>query len=385
MSLILLIAAADRELPDEFYVSEGETFSLAGFFSAAEEDQALSAALSGELPPRAAELRLFGLIPVKTVRMSTEAEEQVLLGGELFGVKMLCDGAIVVKISGVETADGFVSPAKDAGFEVGDIIRSLDDEEISGGSDFSEKLNRSGGGKVTVGVLRGEKTLFFALSPARSARENLLRGGMWVKDSSAGIGTLTFLDPQSGAFGGLGHGICEAESGVLIPISSGEIEKVRLIGCKKAVSGAAGQLQGYFEGGVIGKAALNTETGIYGTLFSEDPGGETVCVAHKQNVKKGAAQILATVDETGPQLYEVEIERVRFGENRQTKNLQIRVTDPRLIEKTGGILQGMSGSPILQEGKLVGAVTHVFLGDPKRGYGIFAETMLRTAQSCAAA
>ena len=234
---------------------------------------------------------------------------------------------------------------------------------------------------MTIEAQRGGKEFTAVLTPVYSEIDGLYKGGLWVRDSTAGIGTLTFYEPESGRFGGLGHGICDVDTNELMPLGSGEILPVAISGIVPGQRGAAGELQGYFSSdAAIGEMSANTETGVYGTLYQSPQQGETLPIAMKQQVHAGKAQILATIDGQGPQYYDIEIESVNYDENKITKNLVIKVTDSHLLERTGGIVQGLSGSPIIQDNRLAGAVTHVLVNNPQKGYGIFAETMWRYSQ-----
>ena len=198
-----------------------------------------------------------------------------------------------------------------------------------------------------------------------------------MRDSTAGIGTITFYNPETGAFGGLGHGICDTDTTELMPLLNGEIVPVTISGVTKGQKGSPGELKGYFASNEsVGTLSANVEEGVYGNLDTAPAGSTPLKAAMKQEVKAGAAQILTTIDGSGPQYYDIQVESIDYHENQSSKNMVIHVTDSALLEKTGGIVQGMSGSPIIQNGKIVGAVTHVFVNDPTRGYGIFAENML---------
>ena len=206
---------------------------------------------------------------------------------------------------------------------------------------------------------------------------------MWVRDSSAGIGTLTFTDPAHGTFAGLGHAISDTDTGAEIALLSGEIVPVTITGCARGAAGAPGELRGEFAGGpVLGTVLANESTGVYG-IWRGGKQGTSWPVANMQEVATGPARILTTTANGEPHMYEVEIERVNMTAADPNRNLLLHVTDPALLQATGGIVQGMSGSPILQNGRLVGAVTHVLVNDPTRGYGIFARTMLTRADSAA--
>ena len=218
--------------------------------------------------------------------------------------------------------------------------------------------------------------------PVKAASDEVYRCGIWVRDSSAGIGTVTFYDPSTGVFGGLGHAVCDVDTGGVMPLAEGQVVPVSIHGVQKGEAGTPGELQGSFLTTLsCGELRKNTETGVYGVLNRNPAAGrEAIPICLRQEVKEGPVQILTTISGTEPALYDAVIEKVSLGDHTPTKNLILRITDPELLSKTGGIVQGMSGSPILQDGKLAGAVTHVFVNDPTRGYGIFAENMLDAAR-----
>lgn len=206
-----------------------------------------------------------------------------------------------------------------------------------------------------------------------------------MRCETAGVGTLTFYEPESRVFAGLGHAICDVDTGEEMPLLAGDIVDAHINGCYKGTKGAAGELCGVFGNRVMGSLAVNGNTGVYGVMNAGNaPSGKAIPVALRQEVKTGPAQIISTVDGKAPQYYDVEITKIYSGPDTQVKNMIVEVTDSALIEKTGGIVQGMSGSPIIQNGMLVGAVTHVFVNNPLQGYGIFAESMLHTAENVAA-
>ena len=302
--------------------------------------------------------------------------------GSAFGIKLFTDGVIVASLSEVYTPDGLCCPARDAGIKPGDYLLSADGQEIRNNADLANRIGRSGGETMALKVRRGESELTVRLTPVYG--DGAYRTGMWIRDSAAGIGTLTFYDPKSGCFAGLGHGICDMDVGGVMSLKTGEPAPITLCGIEKGTPQEPGQLQGYFSSqDALGTLLDNNETGVSGTLSSV-PEGNAVEVLPKDEVKKGPVQILVTLDQSGPKLYDAYLERIS-GSSQQTKNLVVKITDQRLIAQTGGIVQGMSGSPILQDGKLAGAVTHVFTDDPTMGYGIFAQTMCEQLQEVAQA
>lgn len=307
---------------------------------------------------------------------------QVVPLGEAFGIRLFTDGVIVASLSDIYTTGGVCCPAAQAGIRVGDYLLQADGMEIQNNSALAAYIGRSQGSTVTFLVRRGDREFEAQVTPVFG--EGAFRTGMWVRDSAAGVGTLTFYDPQSGMFAGLGHGICDSDAGSVMALKSGEPADITLCGIVRGVGGQPGQLRGYFSSDeAMGELLCNNETGVYGTL-DQPPQGAPMDVLPRDQVSAGPVEILASIDGSGPKLYSAEILRVDSADQ-PTKNLVVRVTDSRLLESTGGIVQGMSGAPILQNGKLAGAVTHVFTDDPTKGYGIFAQTMLEQAKAAAPA
>ncbi|MEY8312185.1 SpoIVB peptidase [Oscillospiraceae bacterium 42-9] len=305
---------------------------------------------------------------------------QVVPLGQAFGIKLFTDGVIVASLSDIYSASGVCCPASEAGLRPGDYLLEADGMEIQSNAALAAYIGRSQGQEIRLKVRREDEEFEAVVKPVFG--DGAFKTGMWVRDSAAGVGTLTFYDPASGTFAGLGHGICDADVGNLMPLKTGEPARITLCGVVKGIPDSPGQLRGYFTSDEpMGELLANNETGVYGTL-TEAPAGEAVQVLGRNQVKTGPVEILASIDGSGPQRYSARIEK-RNGTDQPTKNLVIKVTDPRLLEATGGIVQGMSGAPILQDGKLAGAVTHVFTDDPARGYGIFAQTMLEQGRAIA--
>jgi len=373
----------EKTMPDRYTVTEGENLTLVGSLEAAPLSSGGAtevSAVSGNT--YRASLKLFGAFPVKEVMVSVVKEPVVVVAGVPFGIKMYTDGVLVVGFSDVDTAAGPCNPARIAGLKVGDVVLKVGDAAVSTNDQLRALIEASNGAPLDLLVRRDNLTFVVKYRAVLSVTENRYRSGFWVRDSSAGIGILTFFDPKTKAFGGLGHAVCDVDTDEKLPISTGEIVPAEVMDVTKGVVGAAGSLNGAVYDTTIGYLSVNADTGVYGTLTQfPKTAFTTVPVAMKQQVKEGKAQILTTVDGVTPCYYTIEIVKIRYGDASPTKNMIIRITDPALLEKTGGIVQGMSGSPIIQDGKLVGAVTHVLVNDPTKGYAIFAENMLETAQS----
>ncbi len=372
----------EKVMPDRYTVTEGQELTLTGTLQASSETAdgaAQVSAVSGNMYHSS--IKLFGIFPVKEVAVSVVKEPVVVVAGVPFGIKMYTDGVLVVGFSDVDTAAGPCNPARIAGLKVGDVILKVGGQSVSTNDQLRMLIEQSDGMPVELLVRRDNLTFSVQYRAVLSVTENRYRSGFWVRDSSAGIGILTFFEPKSKIFGGLGHAVCDVDTGEKLPISTGEIVGAEVLDVQKGKVGTAGSLDGAVYDNTLGFLTVNAETGVYGTLSHlPKTSFETVPVAMKQQVKEGKAQVLTTVDGTSPQYYDIEIVKIRYGDASPTKNMVVKITDPLLVEKTGGIVQGMSGSPIIQDGKLVGAVTHVLVNDPTKGYAIFAENMLETAE-----
>jgi stage IV sporulation protein B len=311
---------------------------------------------------------------------SPELPDKVIPGGHTLGVKLYTDGLLVVGMAPVKTESGTVSPAETAGIKSGDMITHIQKKPVSTIPELQAITAGLRGEALEISYIRNGRLLSAILLPAKSSDETY-RIGVWVRDSMAGIGTITFYDPDTGLFGALGHGINEAQTGQLLPMGSGHVLYSEVESVRAGLPGSPGELKGTFRGDrSYGHLLLNSEKGLYGTLTDSETLGpdlqKAVPVAKRNEVKAGSATILSNVEGDTVGQYTVEIVKV-FPDEDEPRNFMLRVTDERLIAITGGIVQGMSGSPVLQDGKLVGAVTHVMINDPRRGYGIFAESMLR--------
>jgi len=274
----------------------------------------------------------------------------------------------------VQTDKGLVNPAQRAGIKKGDIILKINGLPVSRNNDIASAVEKSNGETIELSVQRGDSVKTVTLLPARSVSDGKLKAGLWVRDSSAGIGTMTFYDEKNGMFAGLGHAVCDVDTGERLVISGGDAVNACVKGCYKGTQGTPGELCGVFTHGDIGQLYENCDKGIYGA-YESLPSRKAVPVALVDEVKEGKAQIVSTVDDNGPQYYDIEITKI-YSKTEQQRNMVIKVTDKELLEKTGGIVQGMSGSPIVQNGMLIGAVTHVFISDPTQGYAIFAQMMI---------
>jgi len=330
------------------------------------------------------ELKIFSFLSNKSNISKAISNIEVVPSGESIGVKIESKGILVVGLSTITDINGKkVSPAADSGFAVGDKILKINDENIENEKDIIRIINDQAnkGKKLKVTVERKGRLLELTIKPAQSNEDKLYKMGLWVRDNIAGVGTMTFYDPYTREFGALGHGITDIDSGVLIDIDKGSILKSKVISIQQAKKAAPGEIVGLFTDsrGTYGTIKKNTAFGIYGVLEKNmiDRKGPAIPVALSTQVKEGPAKILTTIEGNKIEEFDIEIQKIFRQSSANSKSMIIKITDERLIEKTGGIVQGMSGSPIIQNGMLVGAVTHVLINDPLRGYGIFAEWMIK--------
>lgn len=329
-----------------------------------------------------ATVKLFGIIPVKEVTINVLPEMKIVPGGKAVGVKMFTKGLICVGSQSIqaETGENY-NIAKALNIRDSDIILSANDIELYTVEQLGEIVSNSGGAPITLLIRSNEIEEEKVATPIKTKEGYKL--GIWVRDSTAGIGTVTFVDKSTNTFAALGHPITDVDTGILMPVDKGTITSAEIVGVEKGSRGVPGELYGLFaENQDCGVILNNTNQGIYGSIVSDcnlTYKDEPLFLASAQQVKTGKAEIYANVEGTTIEKFDIEITKImRYAPDE--KNLVIRITDKRLLDKTGGIVQGMSGSPIIQDGKLIGAVTHVFVNDPSRGYGIFIENMLTEAK-----
>ncbi len=299
--------------------------------------------------------------------------EEVFVGGFPVGLKLYADGVVIVGTEPVDTENGYINTAEKAGLIVGDIIKNINGERVFTNSRVSQIIEESNGDVIELTVLRDGEMHTFSFNSEYSVSEGKFKAGIWVRDSSAGIGTVSFCT-RDGLFASLGHAVCDIDTKDVVPISQGECTRVSITGFTKGVTGKAGELCGVLESDKTGDIYSNGDSGVYGK-FEDLPEAQLFPVSPSSLVKPGEAYIYTTLENNTIEKYKVKINSIN-PEASDNKNLVVEIIDPALLEKTGGIIQGMSGSPIIQNGMLVGAVTHVLIDYPTKGYGIFAETML---------
>lgn len=376
--LFAFTAFCAASMPDSFTVTNGESIqnlsAMPALTIVKDEDSSMQKQAN---TTDSGKLVFANIFPVKNVSITDRQDIKVIPGGTPFGVEVFTDGVVAVKTENI-TANGCTScPAAEGGICVGDTIKSVNGKVVLSNISMSEIVNNSKGSPLAFEVSRDGKTFTTNVTPVKTG-ENEYKIGLWIRDSSAGIGTVTFYCKDYNGFAGLGHGICDVDTGGLLPIDHGNILEANIDTVTKGLKGTPGSLNGHFLSfGNVGTLTDNSDTGVYGAIedIPEDLHNE-VSVASVQEVQTGSATLLTTISGDQPKEYSIEIESIGYDQENKTKNMVIKITDEELLKETGGIVQGMSGSPIMQNGKLVGAVTHVFVNSPDKGYAIFAENML---------
>ena len=398
-ALVMLVhlspqAALLRTLPDSLSIAAGQQLSLAPVYplrialeggslpAGASTDQTLAPA-PGD--PVKATVSLFGLIPLREVEVSIREDLRIYPGGQAVGVALRTSGVLVV---GTSDLGGGISPARAAGIKPGDLITRAAGQPVTGTDSLTALVEACGGAALPVTVERSGSTLSLTLTPHQDESSGQYRIGAWVRDSTAGVGTLSFygeVEPGQGLrYGALGHAITDADTRQVLSIGKGEIMEADVVEVRKGQAGFPGELKGSFlsRQKILGSIRLNHQLGIYGTLsrLPDHPlYPDGLPIGRKDAVHTGKASILCTVDAEGMKEYDVEIVEVNRQSRPAQRSMVVKVVDEELLAKTGGIVQGMSGSPILQDGRLIGAVTHVFVNDPTMGYGLYVEWMLEEA------
>ena len=317
------------------------------------------------------------MFPVKDLTVNVIPKTSVIPLGKAIGLKMYTEGVLVVGMSEIEGK----KPYENSGIQEGDRIIQINQNDIDNTEDLMQVVNECNGQEIVVKYIREEETITTSMKPVKDG-ENQYKLGLWVRDAAAGVGTMTFYEPSTKMFATLGHGIFDIDTSDLIKIENGELVTTNILSISKGEKGKPGEIRGTIESGyTIGEISKNTNFGVFGVLtkpsylsIAEENAIE-VCL--REEIQTGKAQIICELENGKREYYDIEIQKLFLNNNQDNKSMLIKVTDKRLLEKTGGIIQGMSGAPIIQNGKFVGAVTHVLVNDPTMGYGVFADIMLK--------
>lgn len=388
--IIYMYALVITSMPDKMVVFEGEeinTKTLLGLnLMEKSESMTVSSNVNNqkidEVGVKKLTLNLFDKLPLKSINISVLPRTKVIPVGNIAGVKLYTSGVLVVGMSEIEGKDNKIyKPYENTGIKEGDTITKINNKYISSTDDLIDNVNKSNGDTIEVTYIQNEQMKECSITPVKTD-ENQYKIGLWVRDSAAGVGTVTFYEPSSKTFGALGHGIADIDTGELLNIASGEFVTTRVLNITKGEKGNPGKIQGTIENQqTIGEISKNTGFGVYGKVDNisslDIDASKEMEVALRDEIKLGKAKILCNLDNKNVQEYEIEIKKIYKENNYNNKSMEIEIIDTRLINKTGGIIQGMSGSPIIQNGKFVGAVTHVLVNNPKEGYAVFGDLMLK--------
>ncbi len=383
-----------RRLSEDIHLQAGHSYRLPvetnSLFTASSDDDMLAvSSLQDETLAQATgtggrttrlTIRLLGVIPVKQVNVHVRDEITLVPGGTSIGVTLHTRGALVVGVTSVVLSDGKeISPAASAGIQAGDLIEKANGIEIKDAAHLAQICNESSD-LVQLSITRGKDRMTVDLRPVLDPADGKYRMGMWVRDSTAGVGTLSFYDPASKWYAALGHAITDVDTRMSLTVRDGEIVKSNIVDIVQGAQGEPGELRGEFDPASLrlGSIETNSQYGIYGRMYKEYYNPlypEGLPMAYPEEVKLGPAQLLTTLNDDGIKAYSCNIIKLNSQENPAPKGMVIEITDPALLEVTGGIVQGMSGSPLVQNGKLIGVVTHVFINDPTKGYCMYAQWM----------
>ena len=374
-------------LPSSYIIMQGENlniFTLLGLYIKPKVNyQTMQTASNinktkvNELGKIDFDLSFFNIVKLKEINVNVISKTKVIPMGNAIGMKLYTDGVLVVGMSEIEGK----KPYENSGIKEGDRIVQIDKKAIDNTEDLMEAVNKCSGKEISVKYIRDNTTITTSIKPIKNSG-NQYKIGLWVRDAAAGVGTLTFYEPSSGMFGTLGHGIIDVDTSELIKIANGELVTTNILNITKGKKGDPGEIRGTIESGhTIGNIDKNTSFGVFGTLnktpYINIQNNDEIEVALREEIKIEDAQIICELENGKREKYNIKIQKVFLNNNKDNKSMLIKITDEKLLEKTGGIIQGMSGAPIIQNGKFIGAVTHVLVNDPTIGYGVFADIMIK--------
>lgn len=394
--LLLIYVTNITSIPSNIILFQGERLkvnTLLGINLESRDDESYEAIqassdISSEIKTigkRNYSLNLFGGIELKSITVNVIPKTSVIPLGNAVGLKLYTSGVLVVGMSEIEGVDNNkYKPYENTGIQEGDMIVEINDETVTCTADLLNTVNKSKGNNLSIKYLREGQTLETNITPVKVGNNNY-KLGLWVRDAAAGVGTVSFYEPSTKTFAALGHGIQDVDTGNLLDIAKGDFVTTKIVSIIKGKKGSPGKIQGSIENSTqVGEVYKNTEFGVYGKVTNVSALNidlsKAIEVATRDEIKTGPAKILCTLENNKKQEFDIEIEKIYTNNNENNKSMQVKVVDKDLIEKTGGIIQGMSGSPIIQDGKMVGALTHVLVNDPEKGYAVFADLMIKQAR-----
>lgn len=393
--LLLMYVANITSIPESVTLLQGEHYSiktLLGINVTTKQENYETIQVSSNLSESATKvgkinykLNLFGIVPLKEITVNVIPKTYVVPLGDAVGLKLYTSGVLVVGMGEIEGVGNVkYKPYENSGIEEGDRIIAINNNTVTCTTDLINEVNKSKGNSINVQYIRDEDKIETSIIPAKGS-DNKYKLGLWVRDAAAGVGTVSFYEPETKTFAALGHGIQDIDTGQLLEIAKGDFVTTKIISITKGKKGTPGKIQGSIENSTtIGKVGKNTEFGVFGTLNNTTVlninKNDAIEVAARDEIKEGKATIISTVEDGNKKEYEIEIQKIYRNNNENNKSMLVKVTDKELLEKTSGIVQGMSGSPIIQNNKLVGVLTHVLVGEPEVGYGVFADLMIKQSR-----
>ena len=383
--LIYIYITNIEKIPKKIFLINGEKSNiktLVGITIKESKNQIQETWKDNNIKNKNYDVVLLGKLKVKQVSVTTYPKLKVIPAGNLIGLKLYTEGVLVIGTSEIKNINGITEkPFENSTIKEGDIIIEIDNKKINSAKDLQNIVNNSKGEKLEIKYLRNNEIYITEIRPTKVS-ENGYKLGLWVRDSASGVGTMTFYDPERKKFAALGHGISDSDTGELLNISTGEVVNAKIVSLTKGKKGFPGEIKGNISNEkTIGKINYNTEFGVFGTedefIQFNAKYREGIEIALREEIKNGKASMLATLETGEVKEYEVEISDIDLDNNYNNKSFKIKITDNNLLNKSGGIICGMSGAPIIQNNKLIGALTNVLVSDPKIGYGVFSDMMIK--------
>lgn len=386
LSIFVYISSIES-IPDNIVIFEGEKLNLkiaTGLSLDNYETTQAASNINQKISTTGAnnlQLNLFGNLKIKNVNVDVIPKTKVIPIGSSIGMKLYTKGVLVVGMSQIDTDDNKKEkPYENSGIEQGDTIIEVNNNEIGNTDELIEEVNNSKGNEISIKYVRNNQTMQTSITPVKS--DNEYKIGLWVRDAAAGVGTLTFYEPSTNMFMCLGHGITDIDTEQIVDIANGKLVTANIVSINKGKKGSPGEIRGTIDNGYeIGDIYKNTNFGVYGNLENKKylpiDTSKEVEVATRDEIQEGEATILCQLDNSGPKEYKIEIEKIYITDNTDNKSMLIKIIDDNLLEKTGGIIQGMSGAPIIQNGKFIGAITNVLVNDPTQGYAVFGDLLIK--------
>ena len=393
-TVFIYICAIDA-IPRNIILFKGEELNFRKIFGISIENKNLKygaiqtstdSVKNQEIGTKNLEVKLFNAFKVKDIDVSIIERTKVIPVGQVSGIKLYTSGVLVVGMSEIKGTDNIKhKPYENSGIQEGDTIVQIENKDITDTKELINVVNLSQGKELKIKYVRNNDSLECNITPVKTS-ETEYKIGLWVRDSAAGIGTMTYIEPELNSFAALGHGITDIDTGKILNISDGQFITTKVLSIMKGTSGNPGKILGTInEQAKIGIINKNSIFGIYGVVNDitnvKLNSNNAIDVATRNEIELGEAKILCSLDGESAEEYKIQIEKIYLNNDYDNKSMLIKVTDNKLIEKTGGIIQGMSGSPVIQNGKFIGAVTNVLINDPTRGYVVFGDLMVKEMKS----